>query len=205
MKRIALAVGLLAIAELAVAQNSMTFDLDLSDLLAPELTWSTSPAGATCTASGDWSGDKGAAGAEALPPIRTSSGFALACSWPGDSMAMLTWVNPTENTDGSSYDPLTGITRLVWTNQGNLAAFDCLAPGSLPPGAATIDRPGGQTMHTVTGLAPGQWDFQAFAVNSIGLCSAPSNTASKVTSGGATVNDSISVTVPAPITLLNAG
>jgi hypothetical protein len=139
----------------ALAQNSVSFDLTLDDLLAPELTWSTSPAGAACTASGAWSGAKASSGTETVPAIRSSSVFALACSWPDESMAMLTWVNPTEHTDSSPYDPLTGSTRLVWTDQGNLAAFDCLAPQAAPSGVLTTDRPGGQSMHTVTGLTPG--------------------------------------------------
>lgn len=203
MRRLLVAIALLVCSSAALAQNSINFDLDLSDLLAPELTWSTSPAGATCTASGAWSGSKASSGTETVAPIRTSSGFAIACSWPGDSMAMLTWVNPTTNTDGSAYDPLTGATRLVWSDQGNLDAFDCLDPAG--SGLPTVERPGGQSMHTVADLTPGTWEFRAFAVNSMGLCSAPSNTASKTTGAAVSVNDSITVTVPNPITLLDAG
>lgn len=202
MRRVLVAVALAVCSSAAWSQNTATFELNLDDLLAPELTWSTSPAGAACTASGAWSGDKGAAGTETVPAIRSTAVYALACSWPDESMALLTWTNPTQNTDGSAYDPLTGSTRLVWTDQGNLGAFDCLDPGTLPAGVQSIDRPGGQSMHTVTGLSPGTWEFGAFAVNSVGLCSVMSNTASKDMAAGVVVNDSITVTVPNPVTLL---
>lgn len=177
------------------AQNAMNLDVDLSDPLAPVATWSATPAaGVACTASGAWSGPKAASGTETLGEIRASSLWALQCTWPGDSQATITWVNPTQNDDGTPYtNP--GVTRLAWTNGSNIGSFDCLRPTAVPS-ISTTDRPAGQTMHTITGLAPGTWTFQAHAVNTLGLCSAPSNRATKTTTASAVLSDSVSVKVP---------
>lgn len=194
---------LLLLPTLASAQNSVTLDLDLSNLLAPELTWSATPV-ADCNAMGDWSGNKGTAGNEILSPIRTSVVYGLVCDFPGESIATLTWMNPTDNEDGTPYDHSTGVTRLIWTPDGNLASFDCLDPTTLPTNLQTTDRPGDQTTHTVTGLSPADWTFGAFAVNPVGLCSDMSNAAAKTIQGSSQLSESISITVPDPITGLGS-
>lgn len=180
------------------AQASLSFDVDISSPLAPVATWSTTPAASSCETS--WSGTVGASGSETLPAIRTSGTYSITCDFPGDSIATLNWLNPTENTDATPYtNP--GVTRLVWSTDG-LADFDCLAPMS--SGDAFIDRPGDQTMHTITGLAPGTWEFTAYAVNTLGLCSGPSNVASKMITGSMQLSDSVTISVPAPVSGLGA-
>ncbi len=185
----------------AEAQNSIEFDLNVA--ADSTLTWSTSPAADACQASGDWSGEKAASGSESVGRISSSSVFVLACSWAGDSLATVSWVEPTENTDGTPYEN-PDVTRLAWAEgAGSVAAFDCMDPAATPD-IATADRPAGETMHTVTGLTPGTWEFVAYAVNDIGICSAASNTASKETTAGTDTQSTISVTVPAPISGLTA-
>lgn len=196
MIRKALFLGALFAAVLpAYAQNAVTFDVNLSNPLAPVATWTATPAaGATCTASGAWSGTKAASGSETLGAIRSSSLWALACTWPGETIATLTWTNPTQNDDGTAYlNP--NVTRLAWSSSGNLASFDCLQPAATPS-IQTTDRPADQTMHTITGLTPGTWGFAAYAVNSVNLCSAASNIATKTITGPASLSESFSVTVP---------
>lgn len=178
------------------AQNAMDLNVDMTDPLAPKATWTATPATAvTCTASGSWSGNKAASGTETLPAIRASSMWALQCTWPGETQATVTWVNATTNDDGSPYtNP--GVTRLAWTSGSNIASFDCLRPTSPPAGISTTDRPAGQTMHTITGLAAGTWTFRAFSVNTLGLCSVASNNATKTLAPSASLSDSVSVKVP---------
>lgn len=74
--------------------------------LATRLTWSTSPAAASCQASGapSWTGTKPAAGELDLPPITMSGTYTLtlACTWPADTSARLSWTAPTQFTDGGT-------------------------------------------------------------------------------------------------------
>lgn len=74
--------------------------------LATRLTWSTTPAATSCTASGhqSWAGTKPAAGSADLPVIALSGTYTLRldCTWPGDTTARLAWGPPTQNTDGSA-------------------------------------------------------------------------------------------------------
>lgn len=196
-----LAAFVLLAAAPAFAQNDVTLDLEVG--ADSTLTWSTTPDAAVCEASGDWSGEKAASGSESVGRITSSSSFALACSWPGESLATLTWANPTENTDGSPYEDAQA-TRIAWAEgEGSTDAFDCLEP-SATPDIETTDRPAEDAMHTITGLTPGTWEFVAFAVNDVGLCSAPSNAAQKQTTGDVETENTISVTIPSPISGLSA-
>lgn len=180
----------------AFSQATLDFDIDISVPLAPVATWSTSPAASGCTTS--WAGARGPSGSDTLPPVTESQTYAITCDFSGESMATVTWVNPTQNDDGTPYSHSTGVTRLVWSRNG-VNDFQCLNPPA--SGDATVDRPGNQTMHTVTGLASGDWDFAAFAVNSMGLCSRMSNVVAKTIEGAFVVADSISFKVPAAPTV----
>lgn len=186
--------ALLAGSPSAQAQAAASLSIDISSPLAPTATWSTTPAATECRAS--WAGVVGPSGTATLPPITSSVTYTLDCDFAGDSLATITWTNPTQNTDGSPYtDP--GETRLYWGNDGSVAsltAADCLA------GSPQAARPADQTMHTATGLSPGSWQFVAFAVNSMGICSAASNVATKMISGSFTASDSVSIVLPEPIT-----
>ena len=64
----------------AFAQNVINFSTDIAQadgVATPTLTWSTSPAASSCVASGQWSGEKGAAGSETLPAITESATYNL--------------------------------------------------------------------------------------------------------------------------------
>lgn len=176
----------------AHAQADVQFELDLSSQRAPVATWSAEGA-TSCVASGLWSGDKGATGTETLDPLTDSGGYTLECAFAGDSLAELTWTNPTQNTDGTPYDNPQD-TVLIWS-QGSLEGMTCEDVGEVE----STTRPGDQVMHTVTGLDAGTWNFGAFARNDMGLCSAMSVSASKMITGEVTVSDTISVKVPGVI------
>lgn len=80
--------------------------------LTPTLTWSTTPAATSCTASGDpaWAGTKSASGTQTLAdfPTTTPKAYALLCTWPGQTSALLTWTPPTLNTDNTPLTNLAG-------------------------------------------------------------------------------------------------
>jgi hypothetical protein len=110
MKKLLLACLFLA-ATPAFAQTdpSVTFGASVTNAngsLTTTLTWSTTPAANSCTASGhsSWTGQKAASGSLALPAITLSGSYSLTlnCTWPGDSTATVRWTPPTQNTDGSA-------------------------------------------------------------------------------------------------------
>lgn len=194
---LAAALALLA-AGPSLAQNEIALDLDMSSLLSPSLSWSTTPAADSCTASGDWTGDKAVTGTEGIPPIRTSSIWALVCDWGGDTQAVITWTRPSENTDGSVYtNP--ELSRIIYSNQNNLDEFECLDPeasADAVPGLFFEDVPDPEASLTIENLMPATWRFGAFAVNDAGLCSTMSNQAEKQTTSTSQSSAQISVTVP---------
>lgn len=149
--------------------------------VTPVLTWSTAPAAASCTASGSWTGTKAAAGTETLPVILTNATYTLTCSWP-DTGALVSWVLPTQNIDGSSYTNH----KLVRILYGRSAAVLDL----------TRDVPSPGTSYQFTGLASGAWYFGVKAVNTSDDESALSNVATKTLSAAA-ANKSVSITVNA--------
>src|SRR5690606_18754251 len=107
----------------ALAQETPTGEFNLSTAvnndgtLTPTLSWSTTPAATSCTASGDdeWSGEKPAAGEVTLSPRPTTQprSFMMVCLFPGDMQAVLMWTAPTENTDGTPLTNLAGH-RVHW-------------------------------------------------------------------------------------------
>lgn len=198
---VALALSLFGLAQVAQAQNSMSLDVGVNGNGEPEVSWITTPEADTCTPTGVWSGtgDQGASGTATLDRITGTTVIGLDCSWSGDSLAELSWVNPTENTDGTTYDPSTGDTVIVWSQDdiSNLSCYDADT-------ANTTTRPGDQTMHTVTSLAPGDWNFAAYARNSMGVCSEISNVATKTIQGEVMVSDSVTIRMPGPIQNLEA-
>lgn len=139
--------------------------------LTPTLTWETTPAAPSCQGSGNasWSGAKAGAGTVTLAavPANQPQAYALVCSWPGDTQAMLTWTAPTENTDGSALTNLAGFRVKYGTAQ---AALDKM-----------VDVAGaGVTKYTVTGLnTSGTYFFGVMAYTDQGAESALSNLVSK--------------------------
>lgn len=161
------------------------------------LTWTTTPAGAACTASGDWTGTKAASGTETLPAATPPKAYSLRCTWPGDTTATLSWTPPTTNTDGS---PLAKCAAATDTGP-------CLAKYRICRGASATTTTDcrdtnipAATGSTWTGLAAGTHWFGVKAVTGQGVESALSNTASKSTSAGAEWTASVGVKIPSTAT-----
>lgn len=189
----------------ASAQNTLTFSASTTTgdgSVVPALTWSTSPAAASCAASGapNWTGTKAASGTETLAAISSSSTYNLVCTWPGESIVTFSWNNPTTNTDSSPYtDPK--LVRIKHT-------FDATAALTLPtaPCAGVVvctdvpQTPTPATMRTVTGISQtGTLRALALAINQRDVAGGPSNASSKVFTGNVTVNRSVGITVnPVP-------
>lgn len=195
----------LMFAKQASAQNTLTFAASTTTgdgSVVPALTWSTSPAAQSCSATGpaNWAGTKAASGTQTLPAITSSATYNLDCTWPGDSIVTFSWTNPTTNTDGSPYtDPK--LVRLKHT-------FDATAALTLPTAACggvvvctdVPQTPAPATLRTVTGISQtGTLRAVALAVNQRDVQGGPSNAASKTFTGNVTVTRSVGLTVnPVP-------
>lgn len=88
--------------------------------------------------------------------------------------AQLTWVQPTQNVDGSSI-PASGEGRLIG-NRAEWGTCNGTAFG-IKAGEQAFATP--TTAYTVTGLTPGTWCFRVYASSTYGE-SGPSNVAQKV-------------------------
>lgn len=187
-----LAFVLCLLAGLAQAQNVITFSTNVSQAggsATPTLTWSTQPAAASCTASGDWSGAKFASGTETLPTTATSKTYNLTCTWPADRTAVLTWTPATKNTDGSNYtDPASVLIRY---GVGKTAAQALDLSVSVPVPATTT---------TFNDLIPGVWSFEAISVNQAAQLSAPTGRVTKTVLADLADTETVGVTVnPRPL------
>jgi len=152
-----------------VSQNGLT-----------TLDWSSTDV-TSCTASGDWSGNKAATGSETINASTIDSQYTLTCSGVGGTVndtvnvtvvlnnngtALLSWTPPTENTDGSSLTDLVGY-KIRYG----------VSPGSYSD-TITINNPG-LTSYLVENLASGDWYFVMTAFNSTGIESSSSIEVSK--------------------------
>lgn len=150
----------LFVAGVAQAQNgtplvTLTAQQDQAQgSLAPVLNWVTTPAGATCAASGGWSGTKPASGSETLPAISVSTAYTLECQWPAvtTGRVAVSVTRPTTNTDGTPLTNLAGY-RFLWGP----------GPDNLPHHTYVMDP--ALTRWESPALASGQWYFAARAVN----------------------------------------
>lgn len=193
------AVALATFAPIAAGQTAPTLTFTAQTVtgagsVEPQLTWSTTPAATSCTASGatDWTGTKPASGTATLAPITASRTYTMTCSWPGSTTATLTWVAPTQNTDG------TAIAKCAaQTDTG-----PCLREFSVHRGASATalsdsrmvnDR--NATTYAWTGLTAGTHFFAVRARTGQGVESALSNVVSKVISGTTSVNRTVGITV----------
>lgn len=157
--------------------------------MAPVLTWSTSPAATSCTASGGWSGSKAASGTQTLSTITSSTNYTLTCNWNSGS-ARVNWTIPTSNTNGSSLTNLAAFRVYYGTSASAMSQIREINDVS-------------STAATISSLAPGTWFFKVRAVNASQLESADSAVASKSVTGSSaasTVNVTINATPTPPPT-----
>ena len=144
------------------------------------LTWSSSNA-TSCTASGDWSGNKATTGSETINGLTANSSFVLNCTGAGGTVsdsvnvtvvlsfpgnALLSWTPPTQNTDGSALTDLAGHKIHYGTTPGNYSK------------SITVSGAGISSFQ-VDNLPPATWYFAMTSFNSTGLESAYSSEVSK--------------------------
>jgi hypothetical protein len=185
----------------ALAFTAETSPAPTAGQVITKLTWATTPAATSCTASGDtaWTGTKAASGTVTLAAASPPKSYALKCSWPGDSSAALTWVAPTTNTDGT---PLAKCAAATDTGP-------CLAKYRIYHGASATTLTDvrdhnfpGATSSTWTGLTAGTHFFGIKAVTGEGAESALSNVVSKTIGPAFEVTQSVGVKVPSAATAL---
>lgn len=192
MKRLLLAISCLLLASASFAAEptySVTFGASVTNAnesLSTRLTWSSSPAGATCVASGHttWTGAKAASGTLDLPSINMHGTYnlSLSCNWPADTQARLCWTAPTQYTDGSAIPAggIGGYGIYQGTSASNLTRVDIVTSGLCT---------------TRTGLALGTHYFAVTAMTTGGAESARSGVGSKAITGAVTRNSSVTLTV----------
>jgi hypothetical protein len=144
------------------------------------LSWNSSSA-TSCTASGDWSGNKAPSGSQNISGLTIDSQFNLACSGLGGTVndtvsvtvvlnstgtALMSWTPPTENTDGSQLRDLAGYRIHYGTSPGSYST------------TIDIDNPG-LSSYMIEGLANSAWYFAMTAVNASGIESEFSQEVSK--------------------------
>jgi hypothetical protein len=178
----------------AQAPPVLTFALETSTTadkqsILPKLTWSTTPAATSCAASGatDWTGAKSPAGSITLAAVTASRAYALVCNWPGVTFAVVNWLPPTTNTDGSALTDLAGF-RVQYGTANNEAALST---------SVYLQNPA-LTTWTSPALAPGSWYFGVRAFNALGLESQLSNIVSKATTAGATDQRTLTLGIKFP-------
>lgn len=152
--------------------------------VVPTITWSTTPAAASCTASGAWTGAKAASGSQAQPAITASSTYTLTCSWSGAiQTATISFVPPTQNTDNTALTNLAGYRLLYGTTP---TSFN-LSKSYTDPTATSVQ---------IQPASAGTYTGVLRAINAVGVESDNSNTTTfTVTGTSATASNSVTVTV----------
>lgn len=185
--------ALLALASIPVlAQTGGTIQFTAgttsgSGSVTPVLTWSTTPAATSCTASGDWTGTKAAAGTETLAKITKSATYNIVCNWAGSTTKVkVTWVPTNQNTDGSPYTDAKGYVITYGTDP-------LLGVG--PPAPTTVSVLVPNLTYTTPNLSSGTWYFVMRSVNALDVNSERSSIASTVIASATSGNSSIGITV----------
>lgn len=198
MKNFIRALAFVALAAFASQAPAQTLDFTLSasssdgKTVTPKLTWTTTPAATSCTATGGtgWAGSKADSGTATLAAVTTSQAYVLACSWPGVNKATVVWTKPTTNTDNSAYTNPNGY-RVQYGNTGASEA-------NLTTSVYLSEAQTGTPSWTSPNLAAGTWYFGVKAVNTLGLESAISNIASKTMTADATQSRTLGLAITFP-------
>ena len=148
----------------------------------PTATWDA-PWASGCTASGSWTGAKAKSGTQVLPAISATATYTLTCTSAADTQAVLSWVAPTQNTDGSTLTDLAGFRVYSGAATGSLTMQQQIAN----PATLTF---------TATGLSVGTRYFAVTAYNTAGVESARSATGSKTITAAQTDSATVTLRVP---------
>lgn len=203
MRKLSLILLLLCAAP-AFAQSTVTLTPSITSgdgTLVTDLSWSTSPpltTGTPCTASSvpstpQWSGTKAGSGSVTGLTFTADQRLTLVCTFPGTSIAEITWTNPTTNTNGTPYtNP--SIVRLKHTFNPALTTNPAVAASGETH--TDVSQVPASTMRTITGLTSvGTFRVAAYAQNTNGAFSAPSNSATKVFTGNVQVTQQVDLIV----------
>lgn len=190
----------------AQTEPSVTFGASVTNAagsLSTRVTWSTTPAATSCTAAGhpSWTGTKAASGTADLPAITMSGTYTLtlACSFPADSAARLSWTAPVTNTDGTALAKCASQTA-TGPCLRSFSVHRGTSPTALTTPVIVDDR--NATSYTVTNLPAGTHYFAVRARNGDGTESALSDVGSKVIGSSQAANASVRLTVnPLPNTV----
>lgn len=139
----------------SASANTIIFTAETTtgvESVTPVLTWETEPLADNCEASGDWSGLKGGAGTETLPPISFGATYNLTCTWTDDSVT-LNFIPATLNTNGTPYTDPDG----YWIYYGQ----DSGGPYPLSERVPDPDT----TTYVIQPLTSGIWYFVAASIN----------------------------------------
>lgn len=204
MYRLLLTCILALIPSLLLAQSTVTLTPSITSgdgTLVTNLSWSTNPplTGTPCTASSvptttQWSGAKAGSGSQTGLTFTADQRLTLVCTFPGDSIATFTWVNPTQNTNATPYtNPK--LVRLKYTFNNILTTN----PALTATGESHVDviqTPTPATMRTVTGItSTGTMQANAYAQNTNDAWSSVSNAAMKVFTGNVAVTQQVDLIV----------
>lgn len=183
--------ALLALAAPAAFSQTLTFTVETTTnggtSVTPRLTWLTTPAAGSCAASNGWTGTKAASGTELAPAITITKDYTLTCQWPGTNTAVVTWVAPTVNNDGTAYTNPGGF-RLMYGKTNTEAGLDT---------SAYVQDPAARSWTSPT-LAAGVWYFGVKAYNAQGLEGPLSNIASKTMVAAASQTRTLTVAIKFP-------
>ena len=115
---------------------------------------------------GSSSGSSAATSTSSSTSTDATSASSPSVTSTGDGTATLTWIAPTQNTNGTPLTNLAGYHIYYGTSPNNLASSVQIADANT-------------TSYTINGLAAGTWYFSINAYTSAGVESAISNVASK--------------------------
>lgn len=189
--------GFLSLLSFATAQAATTFNASVTNAngeLTTILTWESTLS--QCVGSGHpaWNGPKESSGTMQLPTITLSGTYTLTltCSSPAQTSVRLTWVAPTENTDGT---PL--VRCATATDTGPCLAKYRIYMGPSADVLSNVREHNvpSATEATWTGLDPGTYFFAVTAVNGLGAESALSNIVSKTIAPGLEESEVVTLTV----------
>lgn len=165
MKRLLL-IAALVLCAAPIYSQTLNFTVETTSSngssVVPRLTWTSTPAGADCTAAATpavagWSGSKLSSGTQLLPAITVTNGYTLSCVWPAKTTFGVVWAAPTTNTDGTALTNLAGFRILYGRTAADLDQ------------SVYLQDPAVRAWTSPANLAVGNWYVGVRAFNALGL------------------------------------